>query len=150
MRGLSFVVQSTKQPPPEIERRTDAFLRLFRGTLLIMGDDELERYKQTLSAQFENVDNRLDIQAGRLWGECSIQRYDFQRPWSNAAKVRRLTQKQLLDFFDTHVADGSATRRRLSTHVFSQRMAPTTLTVQAVPDDFYAPPLDMMAPEVSV
>ena len=90
-------------------------------------------------------------QAGRLWGECSLQRYDFERPWNNAAKVQRITQQQLLQFFDTYVADGSPTRKRLSTHVFSQRMAPAELTVQQLKvDDFYAPPADMMRPQVTV
>jgi len=43
VRSLSFFVQGTRQPPPEVERRIDAFLRLFRGTLLLLPDDELLR-----------------------------------------------------------------------------------------------------------
>uniref|UniRef100_A0A7S4MAX7 Coenzyme PQQ synthesis protein F-like C-terminal lobe domain-containing protein n=1 Tax=Prymnesium polylepis TaxID=72548 RepID=A0A7S4MAX7_9EUKA len=144
VRSLSFFVQGTRQPPPEVERRIDAFLRLFRGTLLLLPDDELLQYRESIAAQFENVDTRLDLQAGRLWQECSIRRYDFQRPWSNAAKMRAVTREQLLAFFDAHVADGSPTRRRLSTHVFSQRMAPASLTVQPVADDFFPPMSDLL------
>ena len=137
--------QSKKLSPPEVERRTDTFLRLFRGTLLLMPDDEFQSYRRTLAAQFENVDGRLDLQSSRLWTECSLQRYDFERPWGNAAKVGRVTRKQLLDFFDTYVADGSPTRRRLSTHVFSKGMAPSSLVAEKLPDDdLFPPPVDLL------
>ena len=92
------------------------------------------------------VDNRLDAQSGRLWNECAQRRYDFERPWRNAEKVKRLTRDQLLAFFDRHFADGSPTRRQLSTHVYAQRIAPPAgqLRVDAISDVFYDPPEDRL------
>ena len=85
-------------------------------------------------------------QAGRLWGECARRRYDFERPWRSADKVRRLTREKLLAFFDRHLADGSPTRRQLSTHVYSQAIAPkaSELVVEPVGDLFFDPPPDML------
>merc|ERR1712232_137179 len=86
VRGLVFIVQSKVQPPPVVEERVQGFLRLFRGTLLLLDDKEVQAATESLAAQFTDVDNRLDSQAGRLWGECARRRYDFERPWRSAAK----------------------------------------------------------------
>jgi secreted Zn-dependent insulinase-like peptidase len=88
---------------------------------------------------------QLDSQANRLWTECSLQRYDFERPWENAVKARRVTRKALLALYDAHLAEGGPQVRRLSTHIFSQRMAPPTLVKQPIGDDFYAQTSDMLA-----
>ncbi|KAL1507929.1 hypothetical protein AB1Y20_007533 [Prymnesium parvum] len=149
VRGLSFLVQSSSTPPQEVERRIEGFLRLFRGTLLLLPQEELDLYCDTLAAQFASVDGSLELQAARLWQECLIQRYDFERPWANARKVRQLTQPQLLDFFDTYVAAGSPTRRRMATHVFAQSMAPDTLTLQPLGDDFFPPLEDQLADQLA-
>jgi len=137
VRGLSLLVQSTALPPPELQQRVDGFLRLFRGTLVLLPEEELRSYTEAISAQLADVDNRLDQQATRLWNECAQRRYDFGRPWRNAARVRRLTKPQLLAFFDRHVADGSPTRRRLNTHIFAQSAAPSTLRNEPLPEDRY-------------
>lgn len=144
VRGLTFLVQGKKQPPPEVEKRIEDFFRLFRGTLLSLPDEDLRRYCDSLAAQFASVDSRLDSQAGRLWQECSIQRYDFQRPWANARKVQGLTREQLLGFFDRYVAAGGSSRRCLSTHVFPGGAAGDQLSVQSVPDEYWPPMLDRL------
>ena len=144
VRGLSLLVQSTALPPPELQQRIDGFLRLFRGTLVLMPEEELRSYTEAISAQMADVDNRLDQQATRLWNECAQRRYDFGRPWRSAARVRRLTKPQLLAFFDRYVADGSPTRRRLNTHVFAQSAAPSTLRNDPLPEDRYPPLADRL------
>ena len=136
------------------------------GTLLLLGEAEVQSYAASIAAQFTDVDGRLDQQAaclgctsaaprlfhtaglskqaGRLWAECTRRRYDFERPWRSAEKVKRLTREQLIAFFDRHVASGSPTRRQLSTHVYAQSMAPPQLRVQLPGDDFYPAPRDLL------
>ena len=136
------------------------------GTLLLLGEAEVQSYAASIAAQFTDVDGRLDQQAaclgctsaaprlfhtaglskqaGRLWAECTRRRYDFERPWRSAEKVKRLTREQLIAFFDRHVASGSPTRRQLSTHVYAQSMAPPQLRVQLPADDFYPAPRDLL------
>ena len=132
--------------PQVVEARVQAFLRLFRGTLLLLDDAEVQAQTESLAAQFTDVDSRLDSQASRLWGECARRRYDFERPWRSADKVKRLTRDKLLAFFDRHLADGSPTRRQLSTHVYSQAIAPAAaeLVVESVGEVFFDPPPDML------
>ncbi|EOD38401.1 peptidase M16 [Emiliania huxleyi CCMP1516] len=136
VRGLSFLVQSKVAAPEAVEERIEAFLRLFRGTLLLLGEAEVQSYAASIAAQFTD--------AGRLWAECTRRRYDFERPWRSAEKVKRLTREQLIAFFDRHVASGSPTRRQLSTHVYAQSMAPPQLRVQLPGDDFYPAPRDLL------
>ena len=125
--------------PGQVERRIDSFVRDFRRKLVALNDDELAELGERFAAQFLEVDQRLDRQAKRLWTECSLQRYDFTRPWSNAAKARRVSTKALLEVYDTYLAEGGSSRRRLSTHIFSQSAAPpaSQLVVQALPEKYF-------------
>jgi insulysin len=137
VRALVFIIQSSVKPPPEVEDRLEAFLRLFRGTLSLLSEDELGTYRDALAAELGDVDQRADGQASRLWGECAMRRYDFGRPWRNAQRMRRVTREGLLAFFDDHIAASAPMRRRLSTHVFAKRAAPKTLRVDPLPDEYW-------------
>ena len=141
-----LVARDTPLLPQVVEARVQAFLRLFRGTLLLLDDAEVKAQTESLAAQFTDVDSRLDSQASRLWGECARRRYDFERPWRSADKVKLLTRDKLLAFFDRHLADGSPTRRQLSTHVYSQTIAPAAaeLVVEPIGEVFFDPPPDML------
>jgi len=143
VRGLVFIVQSSVQPPPELEARLEAFLRLFRGTLLLTSDEELDTYRESLAAQMQDVDQRADGQASRLWAEVATRRYDFGRPWRSSKRMRRVTRDGLIGFYDKYIAAGGAGRCRLSTHVFSQRSPPKgPLRDDPLPDAFFPPTAD--------
>ena len=51
---------SLSQPPALHQARLEAFLRLFRGTLLLTSDEELDTYRESLAAQMQDVDQRAD------------------------------------------------------------------------------------------
>jgi len=127
VRGLSFLVQSTKEPPAQVERRVDSFLTEFRASLASMPEAELQSYREALASQALDVDKRLGQQASRFWGEISQRRYDFGRPWRTAKRVRKVQREELVAFFDRFVAPGTPELRRLSTHVFARRAAPKAL-----------------------
>ena len=80
---------SLSQPPALHQARLEAFLRLFRGTLLLTSDEELDTYRESLAAQMQDVDQRADGQASRLWAEVATRRYDFGRPWRSSKRMRR-------------------------------------------------------------
>jgi len=145
VRALLFIIQSSVKPPPELEARLEAFLRLFRGTLSLLSDDELGTYRDALAAELGDVDQRADGQASRLWGECALRRYDFGRPWRNAQRMRAVTREGLIAFFDDHIAAAAPMRRRLSTHVFAKRAAPKTLRVDPLPNQYWPPLEDRLA-----
>ena len=150
VRALVFSVQSAVQPPPEVERRIEAFVRDFRTTLASLPDKDLAQVTQALASQSTDVDQRLGAQAARLWGEIVQRRYDYGRPWRSAQRLRGVTREQLLAFFDKYVSPESPDSRRLVTHVFSKSAAPKELAVEKVDDEFYAPPPDRFAERVSV
>lgn len=147
VRALTFTVQSATATPQLVEARIDEFVQGFRAALLAASDAEVASLTERLAQQYLDVDGRLDSQAGRLWTECLTQRYDFERPWANADKARRVTPKALLELFDSRIADGGRHTRRLTTHVFSQRMAPSRkqqLKQPRVADDYYAQRTDSL------
>jgi insulysin len=97
-----------------------------------------------------DVDQRADGQASRLWGECALRRYDFDRPWRNARRMRAVTREGLIAFFDDHIAATAPARRRLSTHVFAKRAAPKALRVDPLPDEYWPPLQDRLAKKSAV
>ena len=71
-----------------------------------------------------------------------MRRYDYGRPWRSARRFRGVTRAGLLEFYDRAIAPGAVTVRRMSTHVFSRRAAPSTLRVDPIADEFFPPPMD--------
>ena len=124
VRGLFFLVQSSALPPPKLEQKVDAFLKRFRATLAAMPDAEFADAVGARAARVGDADKRLELQAKRFWSEIAARRFDFERPWRESAAARKLTKRQLLDFFDARIATGGSLRCRLSTHVFSYTTAP--------------------------
>ena len=84
-------------------------------------------------------------QAGRLWSEIVRRRYDYGRPWRSAKRLRGVKRAGLLAFYDERIAPGAPDGRRLSTHVFSTKDAPSQLVEDPLPDDFFPPPVDRYA-----
>ena len=151
VRSLVFSVQSAVQPPPEVERRIDAFLASFRPMLAQLPESELKTVREALASQVTDVDQRLGQQASRLWTEIVTRRYDYDRPWRSAKRLRGITREQLLNFFDAHVAPGAPEARRLVTHVYAKATAPDApLVVNAVDDEFYLPQPDRFGERVNV
>ena len=147
VRALVFSVQSSVLPPPEVEKRIDTFLADYRGALANLPDAELATVKESLASQFVDVDKRLGAQASRFWGEIVQRRYDYGRPWRNAARVRRVTKQQVLDFYDAYIAPaGSPQMRRLTTQVFAKAAAPSKLVTQMPADEFYPRPPEKSPP----
>ena len=142
VRALVFSVQSSVLPPPQVEQRIDDFLTGYRATLAQLSDAELNTYREALAVQATDVDKRLGQQAGRLWSEIIQRRYDYGRPWRTAQRARAVTRAQLVAFFDRVLAPGAPEGRRLATHVFANRTAPSSLVRDTLTDEFYPPPPD--------
>ena len=149
--GLSFTVQSTKLSPPDLETRIEAFLQTYRDTTLArMAQSEFESYRDAVVTKSLDVDQRLDAQSSRLWEECARRRYDFGGPWRNAERLRQvITRQGLLAFYDRHIAVGGEQRRRLSTHVFASKIAPSTLRLDRLEDTFWLTEADGLATSVA-
>ena len=83
------------------------------------------------------MDKRLGSQAGRLWSEIVLRRYDYGRPWRNAKRFAKVRQSDLLAFYDRFLALSAPDGRRLATHVFAAPARPPTLAEDSVPDEFW-------------
>jgi len=142
VRSIVFSVQSTVQPPPELERRIGVFLRAYRSTLSALPEADVAKVCDALAAQLTDVDQRLDAQAARFWQEIAMRRYDYSRPWRKAEIIRGITREQLVAFFDRYIAPDAPESRWLATHVFSKAAAAKEgeLVVDEVDEDSFYPP----------
>ena len=104
-RALTLVVQSATVSPDEVERRIDGFLAKFREALAAASASDVAGLAEQLAGQYKEPgsDGRLDSQASRLWAECELRRYDWERPWANAAAAKRVTAEALLGMFDSFI-----------------------------------------------
>ena len=155
VRGLVFAVQSAVLPPPELQKRIEAFVGSFRQTLSRFSDAELKAKQEALAQQAIDVDTRLGQQAGRFWGEIALQRHDYGRPWRVAEKIRRLRKAELLALWDDCIAPGGRRRRPLVTHIFPLGDAPAELRLDPIggadeaDDEFWPLPEEGVPPEAT-
>ena len=155
VRGLVFAVQSAVLPPPELQKRIEAFVGSFRQTLSRLSDAELKAKQEALAQQAIDVDTRLGQQAGRFWGEIALRRYDYGRPWRVAEKIRRLRKAELLALWDDCIAPGGRRRRPLVTHIFPLGDAPAELRLDPIggadeaDDEFWPLPEEGVPPEAT-
>ncbi len=149
VRALLLTVQSPVLQPPLLEERIEAFLSGYGDTLARMSPAEFGALRDAAAAQALDVDGRLDAQCMRLWVECAQRRYDFERPWRTAERMRALTLDGMRDFYAAYVAPMGERRQRLSTQVFAPASgsAPRTLQLDALaPDCLYPAEPDRLHP----
>lgn len=125
--------------PRHVEARVEAFLADMRQQILNMSEEEFAEHREALIVRRQERPKRLNALTSRHWDEIATEAYSFDRGacnfFSNAtnplrccavrsdvvevAALRELSKQDVLNFFDEHVATGSAGRRRLSVRVYS-------------------------------
>ncbi|CAE6451275.1 unnamed protein product [Rhizoctonia solani] len=128
--GWHITVQSERKPA-YLERRVENFLDFFRETLKAMPEAEFERQRDAfVLKRLERLKN-MGEEASRFWTHIESGYEDFLRRETDAKHIRLLTKQDIELFFDTYVHHESATRRKLSVHLVSQKQTPAKFSVAA-------------------
>ena len=136
--GMSVLVQGGVALPEQVEERIEAWLIKFRQELGALPPAALANEAQAVVSQLLEVETRLSQEVSRFWGEILNTEGLTQNLRTPAFdRLERLAEcldideedeeatadfkKQVLDFFDKHIAASSPDRRVMSGRVYSQR-----------------------------
>ncbi|MDX2469801.1 MAG: insulinase family protein [SAR324 cluster bacterium] len=98
--GLSFLIQSAEKGPEYLNKRTWAFLQKFRSQIQGMTEDDFLGYKKTLVQAAIEKPKNLGEEVQLHWSRIRNGSFDFDYREVYAKEFEKITQKDLLDFFD--------------------------------------------------
>ncbi|KAG2687103.1 hypothetical protein I3843_09G037900 [Carya illinoinensis] len=118
IHGVQFIIQSTVKGPGNIDLRVEAFLKTFESKIYEMTDDEFKNNVNALiDMKLEKYKN-LREESGFYWREIYYGTLKFDRKESEVAALRKLTQQELIDFFNDYIKVGATQRKSLSVGVY--------------------------------
>ncbi|KAJ2241963.1 metalloprotease, partial [Coemansia sp. RSA 475] len=99
---LRLLVQS-EASPIYVRMRIDHFLREFRSRLDEMTLEKFDGYVSSLRVAREEKIKNLFEESGRMWRHVSSGYYEFDRIATDLEILRTVSQRELLEFWDTYV-----------------------------------------------
>ncbi|KAH8590462.1 Metalloenzyme, LuxS/M16 peptidase-like protein [Bisporella sp. PMI_857] len=117
--GFKFIIQSERNCK-YLEARIESFLASYRKTLGDMSEVEFEKHKMSLiNSRLEKLNN-LDQETNRFWEHISVESFDFDQVYQDAAQIKALSHDDMVKFYDTFIIPTSVTRSKLAIHLNSQ------------------------------
>ncbi|KXS20116.1 hypothetical protein M427DRAFT_52375 [Gonapodya prolifera JEL478] len=118
--GLRVIIQSEREPV-YLEHRIDEFLHQFLEKLENLEPEAYEEEQKSLVAKLIESDKNLGRESSRHWGHISSRYLDFDGDHRDAAAIPTVSLTSLIDWYKEFILPKSASRRKLSVHIRSQR-----------------------------
>ncbi|RDB21223.1 hypothetical protein Hypma_011756 [Hypsizygus marmoreus] len=129
-KGLRIVVQSEKTPG-YLEERVEAFLDGMKTTIEGMTDAEFAEQKSGLEKKWLEAEKNLADETARFVNHINTGHWDFLRKENDARLLETATKDDVLKLFLSHVHPSSASRSKLSVHMYSQKPRPKKVSAAA-------------------
>jgi hypothetical protein len=95
-RGLTVLIQSSVQPPAQLEAEIESWMREFRsGPLAELSTSSFAEYQSAVSALLDEQPKTLQQETSQIWGELVEGTYRFQHEAQLARAVRELELTQV-------------------------------------------------------
>ncbi|EKX44433.1 hypothetical protein GUITHDRAFT_109554 [Guillardia theta CCMP2712] len=117
--GIRIVIQSLK-PPHELEQRIESFLQSFHSYLQEMEEETFREHVDSLRTKKLEPDITLEQRSSRLFHEICMREECWDRRRQEAAHLKDVTKKEIVELFRDHLAPGGKNRRMLSSQVVGQ------------------------------
>jgi insulysin len=116
VRTIVFIIQSSAHSAAYLESRIENFLPMLRENLAELTQEEFSSQVEELAKVKLERPKRLREVASKDWREIDdgVERFDRQQ--TEVAELRKLTHRDLMEFFDKNILDESS-RRKLTVHV---------------------------------
>lgn len=119
--GYRVLIQSERDPA-YLETRINAFLLKFKSDLEKMSEEDFEGHKRSLiNKRLEKLKN-LNSETNRLWAYINSEYYNFFQVDTDVATIRKLTKKDMQEFYAKYIEPESPTRAKLSVHLKAQKV----------------------------
>ncbi|XP_017640519.1 insulin-degrading enzyme-like 1, peroxisomal isoform X1 [Gossypium arboreum] len=121
IHGLLFIIQSTVKDPGHIDSRVEAFLRMFESKLSEMKNDEFKGNVNALINMKLEKHKSLSEESQFYWTEIISGTPKFDRREAEVEALKKLTQQELIDFFDETIKVGATRKKTLSVRVYGNQ-----------------------------
>eukprot|EP00026_Physarum_polycephalum_P000474 Phypoly_transcript_00475.p1 GENE.Phypoly_transcript_00475~~Phypoly_transcript_00475.p1 ORF type:complete len:990 (+),score=181.17 Phypoly_transcript_00475:1631-4600(+) len=129
VQTLRLLIQSKNFTPDFLDERIEQFLLEARGLLGELTEEEFKNYVNSISAELLEADKTLGQETNRYWREISNECYIFDRAQREVNELQKLTQEDLLAFFDKFISPESTKRRKISIQIW-----PSAQSIQIADD----------------
>ena len=119
VRNLAFIIQSSVKSAAYLEQRVEAFLPQLRAALAGLSAEEYAVQVEELAKTKLEKPKRLREVATKDWREIDDGSLRFSRQEEEVVELRKISQEELLQFFDVHVMDVKS-RRKFTVQVQSE------------------------------
>lgn len=120
--GLRFLCQSERDPL-HLDGRIEAFLANTLKVLETMAEVEYEKHIAALVSNLLAKKRRLDEETSQYWAQITSGLYDFEQAKEDAAHLPTISKDDLMEFVRQHVLREAPLRRKLSVHLWPERLA---------------------------
>lgn len=120
IHGLQFIIQSTAKAPGNIEKRVEAFLEMFETKLNEMTIEEFKSNVNALVDMKLEKHKNLREESTFFWREINDGTLRFDRRVFEVEELRKVTQQDLIDFFNEYVKVGASRKKTLSVRVYGK------------------------------
>lgn len=121
VHGMQFIIQSTEKDPKYIDSRVELFLKMFESKLYAMSSDEFKNNVNALIDMKLEKHKNLREESQFYWREIADGTLNFDRRDCEIGALRKLTQKELTDFFDEYIKIGAPRKKALSVRVYGSK-----------------------------
>lgn len=118
IRGVQVIIQSSVKGPKHIDTRVESFLKMFESKLYEMTSDQFKSNVNALIDMKLEKHKNLREESRFYWREISDGTLKFDRREAEVAALRKLTQQDLIDFFNEYIKVGASRKKILSIRVY--------------------------------
>lgn len=118
---LGLLAQSSTATADRLLDAAEGFMAKFRDVLAKLPAAEFSRYKSTLVELILTPAEALAEETSVWWKEISLFQYNWEQQSEEAEALRRVSQQDLLAFWDSFFAPSAPQRQRFTTAVFAPK-----------------------------
>ncbi|KAL1120183.1 hypothetical protein V6Z11_D01G150200 [Gossypium hirsutum] len=121
IHGLQFIIQSTVKQHGHIDIRVEAFLKMFESKLYEMTKDDFKSNVNALINTKLEKHKNLSEESQFYWTEIISGAPKFDRREAEVDTLKKLTQQELIYFFDENLKVGATRKKTLSVRVYGNQ-----------------------------
>ncbi|XP_010523876.1 PREDICTED: insulin-degrading enzyme-like 1, peroxisomal [Tarenaya hassleriana] len=118
IHGVQFIIQSSVKGPGHIDSRVESFLKNFESKLYEMSVEEFKSNVTALIDMKLEKHKNLKEESWFYWQEIQNGTLRFNRRDAEVAELRKITQQDLIGFFNDHIKVGACGKKSLSIRVY--------------------------------
>lgn len=120
--GIYIIVQSTVADPDELLLRIDKLLADFSKDVFDpMTEENFQDYVRALVTSKAEPDRRLYVRTWRFWRELEQGYREYDRVEKEIKALGKISKSQVVDFFNSRIAAGGKSRRRVISQVYGSK-----------------------------